>query len=400
MPCRKEQRFLAEDIAIDEQGIHSRWDDGRWISFLQAIRKASQEFAMRSNEDSLSVASTSGGCESVAEGMEALTTGKDRLAQEEIQHEAHQRASRSDTSRRPFPREFDFQRLVKVSKVGAGCSSVVWRCVDKTTGKDLAMKEISMHTDKNDKQTVLREVLRMYGIGTHHPNLVSCYEVFYAEGCFLVVMELMDRGSLRDHLKRQRNSGREVPGRVMAAVACDVLSSLEFLHGTLGLIHRDVKPGNILISSAGGVKLGDLGICSTVQQVLAMEPPTSSGEGTCEDERWIGTLAYMSPERLVGDRYSQKADVWSLGIVVAEAAMGRFPLSFPGEKCLHFWDLLDFATSGACPSTQIRSDEPAMAEFISKCLSRDASCRPEAHELRGHAWLEEMDREALIEWLE
>ncbi|KAJ1482006.1 kinase-like domain-containing protein, partial [Baffinella frigidus] len=75
-------------------------------------------------------------------------------------------------------------------------------------------------------------------------------------------------------------------------------------------VHRDVKPGNILLSHAGGIKLSDFGICAPFSPTVDDDLPKLDGDLT----QWVGTITYMSPERIVGGEYSTKADVWSLGL--------------------------------------------------------------------------------------
>jgi len=213
----------------------------------------------------------------------------------------------------------------------------------------------------------------------------------------------MDGGSLLDAMKRcyTLDSAHTMPPVALATIAVDVLGALEFLHGELQVIHRDVKPGNILLSTSGQAKLGDLGIATEPGEVQ-VDP-----RGSCSSPRtpmqlgctphateWIGTMTYMSPERLSGDCYSFSADIWSLGLVLVEAALGFYPIAAlasaaaPGDKAeaqpLEFWDLHDLVKNGACPSrllTSCGAEWASLQSLAAACLKKDGSKRPCAKDL-------------------
>ena len=330
----------------------------------------------------------------------------------------------------PSSRKVDvsLRNLRKIQKVGKGSTSVVWRCEDTRTQRPLAMKELVIDNDEEHTTMALRELITMYGID--HVGIVTCHNVFYKAKSFLLVMEYMDGGSLLDAMRHwcAFDGTYSMPPPVLAAIAHDVLGALEFLHEELQVVHRDVKPGNILLQRSGQAKLADLGIVTRPGQVsvdprspapaatthvkasstgvtgeedasvttqglsaLALEeeastPARSSQPTTCATE-WIGTVTYMSPERLVGDAYSYSADVWSLGIVLIEAAIGRYPFADPAlgsSKKLEFWDLLDLVRTGECPAKVLEShgDEwRTLQEFAAKCLVKDPAKRPRAADL-------------------
>lgn len=92
-----------------------------------------------------------------------------------------------------------------------------------------------------------------------------------------------------------------------------VLLGLIYLHKELRVIHRDIKPSNLLLNSAGQLKISDFGVSGQLANSVSR----------CES--WVGTITYMSPERIRGDEYSANCDVWSLGLCLMEFALGRFP---------------------------------------------------------------------------
>ena len=210
-----------------------------------------------------------------------------------------------------------------------------------------------------------------------------------------MVMELMDGGSLLDAMKRCSASGSPytMDPMALAAIAADALHALEFLHDALKIIHRDIKPGNILLTTRGKAKLGDLGI-ATLPGVVQVDPcrgASQACDGSPAAIEWIGTMTYMSPERLSGNRYSFNADIWSLGLVLLEAALGRYPLLQDMEgaasSSLDFWDFFDVIMHGPCPSEVLKmsprfgSEWESLRAVASACLAKDASKRPCARDL-------------------
>ena len=132
-------------------------------------------------------------------------------------------------------------------------------------------------------------------------------------------------------------------GRVREPPLCEIarqtLLGLRYLHAEKKIIHRDVKPSNILLNTDGSVKIGDFGVSGRLADSVAK----------CDS--WVGTVTYMSPERISGEAYAFDSDVWSLGLSLLECATGRFPYALEeheengersnGPKTLGFWDVLD-----------------------------------------------------------
>jgi len=104
------------------------------------------------------------------------------------------------------------------------------------------------------------------------------------------------------------------------------LLGLAYLHKTLKIIHRDIKPANILINEKGQVKIADLGICGKIENTMDSR------------KTWVGTVGYMSPERLKGEAYTNNTDIWSLGLLLLECKLGWNPLTKGGNGS--FFDVL------------------------------------------------------------
>ncbi len=324
-----------------------------------------------------------------------------------------------------FPQQL--KRLEKREQIGRGSCGVVWRAVDPLVldsagnPRSFAVKELLLDAAPDDEQRrILLDELRL-AYRVDHACVVPCVEVFFSRGVFSLVMEYMDAGSLLDSLKTAAAAGHGgLPSAALAHVGRSVAEALAYLHDELRVLHRDVKPSNILLSLSGAVKVGDLGICSS-----PAGPGARAAEGAPAATQWIGTVTYMSPERILGDAYSYNADVWSLGVVLAEAALCRYPYApaapssahasgaatATAARSLQFWDLLDLVVSGPCPSDAVGAhlaaagDAPgaeAAAVFVRECLARDLHARPGARRCLAHPFLAAPaagGRAALALWL-
>jgi len=294
--------------------------------------------------------------------------------------------------------EVRFADIRKVRVIGKGNSASVWLCEDESNHSSLAMKQLSLDGDEDRRSMAVRELVTIYGV--EHENIVTCHNVFYSNSSFYLVMELMDGGSLLDVMTRSAALGnaRAMPAAALAAMAVDVLNAMAFLHDELKVIHRDIKPGNILLSTCGRAKLGDLGIATRPGEVQVDPRGDAVAYGCgCSTPaiEWIGTMKYMSPERLSGDCYSFSADVWSLGMVLTEAALGRYPVTelaaathgtttTENGPAIEFWDLHDIVKNGECPSRLLERHGAEWAQLqavAEACLRKDGSQRPCARDL-------------------
>lgn len=152
------------------------------------------------------------------------------------------------------------------------------------------------------------------------PFIVTCYgTVVDYQNDIHLCMEWMDQGSLDGILKRMRLKNQHAINysfneKLMRYIMYCVLNGLVYLHERHGLLHRDVKPSNILLDSCGRVKLCDLGVSGKLRK----------DDGSAKS--YVGSSAYMAPERILGQDYSLQADSWSLGMTILELGFGEFPL--------------------------------------------------------------------------
>ncbi|MGW5715589.1 serine/threonine-protein kinase [Amycolatopsis sp. NPDC003865] len=192
------------------------------------------------------------------------------------------------------------------AELGRGGMGVVWRAEDTVLGRPVALKELATPPGTNIER-VMREA-RTAG-RLNDPAVVTVYDVVSEQGATFIVMELVVAPTLADVIERE---GPLDNSRV-AALGLQVLGALESAHAA-GIVHRDVKPSNIMVLPGDRVKLADFGIAR------AMDDPSLTQTGGV-----MGSPGYMAPELFAGAGPSPAADLWSLGATLFHAAEGRAP---------------------------------------------------------------------------
>jgi eukaryotic-like serine/threonine-protein kinase len=250
--------------------------------------------------------------------------------------------------------------------------AVVYCARDRELDRDVAIKVLAEHlaSDVEFRQRFLRE--SRLAAKLSHPNVVSVYDGGETDGLPYIVMEYVEGVTLADELARRgRLSPDEATG--LAIQAC---AGLEHAHDT-GLVHRDVKPQNLLLRTDGVLKIADFGIARAVEGTQLTEAGTV-----------LGTAVYLSPEQASGEQVSPAADIYSLGAVMYELIAGQPPFSF--EKNIPA--LVLKKRTGRVPSLRDLVPElpDRLDEIVLRCLSPEPSARPSsatelAQELAGFA---------------
>ena len=189
-----------------------------------------------------------------------------------------------------------------VGQLGRGGAGVVYQAVDETLHRDVAVKTLNPDLANTEVMSRFRAEATILA-RLNHPQIATIYELFRADGDLLMVMEFV-RGESLDKLSERL--GALSPER--AAYIIDlILSALEHAHRA-GVVHRDVKPANVMVTDEGSIKIMDFGIA----RILGAEQKTV-------DFRLMGTPAYMSPEQVLGEEVDGRSDLYSAGLVVYEA---------------------------------------------------------------------------------
>lgn len=212
------------------------------------------------------------------------------------------------------PQQTYGERYAVLEKIGSGGMAEVYRAKDQLLGRQVALKVLSrrLSSDHSFVERFRREAQAAANL--NHPNIVSLYDYGAEEGNYYIVMELIQGKSLEATIVQ---AGRILPERA-AEIAADVARALERAH-LAGLVHRDVKPANVMITDSGDVKVTDFGIVRAL---------AGNGEQTMTQTGMvIGTAAYLSPEQAQGHPVDGRSDVYSLGVVLYEMLTGEAPFS-------------------------------------------------------------------------
>ena len=215
------------------------------------------------------------------------------------------------TSPPPHPPALLAQRYRLERRLAQGGMAEVWLGTDVLLSRQVAVKllKASLASDPVVAERFRREAIAVAQL--NHPNIVAVYDAIEDQGRQAVVMQLVNGKSLRQLLDEQKKLSPDLTIHIGSCVA----SALDAAHHA-GMVHRDVKPGNILITPDGRVLLTDFGIAKGLESV---------GDDLTNDNIMMGTAKYLSPEQVRGKRLDGRADLYSLGLVLYECLAGRVP---------------------------------------------------------------------------
>lgn len=262
--------------------------------------------------------------------------------------------------------------LEKLQVLGHGSGGTVYKVRHKRTLKTYALKLVHGESDSATRRQLFREmdILRR----TDSPHVVRCHEIFEKpSGDIAILMEYMDSGTLETVLRSQGTFSEAK----LADVARKVLNGLHYLHSHK-IIHRDIKPANLLVNSAMEVKIADFGVSKIMCRTL----------DACNS--YVGTCAYMSPERFDPETYGGNydgyaGDIWSLGLTLMELYMGHFPLLPAGQR--PDWATLMCAICFGEPPALPEGVSREFRSFVECCLQKESSKRWSAAQLLSHPFL-------------
>jgi len=247
--------------------------------------------------------------------------------------------------------------------------------IQELTGLFHVLRETSRRDASNLASSRLTGSMRLHQKPEKY--IVDFYDAFSnpEDGVVCLMIEYMDGGSLQDIV----DTGGCHDEQVLANISIQALKGLAFLH-SCAQIHRDLKPGNFLISHNGEVKVADLGIMKQL--------PSNQSGAMQKTNTFVGTATYMSPERIDGKEYSFPSDVWAFGLSIMSIALGRLPIDTKGG----YWTILHGIRDAEPPQLpptfpdgeRISSE---LRDFLNKCLQKNPSDRPSCKELLRHPWL-------------
>jgi len=241
--------------------------------------------------------------------------------------------------------------------IGTGATGAVWRAVDVERGVEVAVKLLHDELMRQPKAITRflqeRSILQML----HHPNIVRVHDLLTVGDSLGLVMELVEGGSLRDLLRRERT----LPPAQAATLLSEVAGALAEAHRN-GVVHRDLKPDNVLLDH-GSTRLTDFGIA----RLLGTAGITTSGA-------MVGTANYLAPEVIYGGKATTAVDVYALGVTLYELITGRPP--YAGGPA---WAVLRRHVERT--PEPVAGMPPAAWRVITACMDRRPGRRPKAEEL-------------------
>ncbi len=213
-----------------------------------------------------------------------------------------------------------FGRYRVIGELGRGAMGSVYRAVDPLIGREVAVKTLLPDAPENELLNVRGRFLReAQSAGRlNHPNIVTIFDVGEQDGIAYIAMEVLDGRTLRDILRAPNRPATSAIAEIVAQVA----DGLDHAH-SLGIVHRDVKPANIVVGAGGRTKLTDFGVA-----YVPLSSLTQTGTA-------LGSPRYMSPEQVTGLPIDPRSDIFSLGVVLYEMLVGVTPFAPPGDKSVY-----------------------------------------------------------------
>ncbi|MDQ7910720.1 serine/threonine-protein kinase [Phytohabitans sp. ZYX-F-186] len=250
-------------------------------------------------------------------------------------------------------------------QIGTGGMSVVWRATDEVLRRPVAVKVLAgrLATDAGARLRIQAEARSAARLA--HPHVCGVYDYGESTGADgrpepFVVMEL-----LRGPTLSQRIADGPLPPREAMRVCAEVAGGVAAAHDA-GLVHRDIKPSNVILTT-GGAKVVDFGIAAAAGPLEDLD----------QDDRMIGTPAYLAPERLTGDQVVPASDVYALGLLVHYVLVGKLP--WAAETTTQMIRAHTYAEPDPLPA--VAGVPPEVADLCGRCLAKEPADRPTAAEV-------------------
>jgi len=273
--------------------------------------------------------------------------------------------------------DFTADDLHDLGEIGRGAFGTVNKMVHPRSNIVMAVKRIRSTVDEKEQKQLLMD-LEVVMRSNDCPYIVQFYGAIFKEGDCWICMEIMDTSLDKFYKIVYERLNKRIPEDILGQVTVATVKALNYLKDTLAIIHRDVKPSNILLDRRGNIKLCDFGISGQLVDSIAKT-------------RDAGCRPYMAPERIDPQRargYDVRSDVWSLGITLIELATGRFP--YP--KWNSVFEQLTQVVQGDPPRLDPRENGNCFTadfvNFVNTCLIKDETQRPKYNRLLTHGFIQ------------
>ncbi|XP_034242418.1 dual specificity mitogen-activated protein kinase kinase 4 [Thrips palmi] len=278
--------------------------------------------------------------------------------------------------------DFTSEDLQDMGEIGRGAFGTVNKMEHRKSRTVMAVKRIRSTVDEKEQKQLLMD-LDVVMKSNECPCIVQFYGALFKEGDCWICMELMDSSLDKFYKFIYENQRKRIPESILGKITVATVQALNYLKEQLKIIHRDVKPSNILLDKRGNIKLCDFGISGQLVDSIART-------------RDAGCRPYMAPERIDPQRargYDVRSDVWSLGITLMEVATGHFP--YP--KWNSVFEQLYQVVQGDAPQLEPYHNGNHFTEefvtFVNTCLIKEETQRPKYNRLLEHDFIKRSETE-------
>ena len=249
-----------------------------------------------------------------------------------------------------------------LEKIGAGGQGTVYKALDKKLGRTVVIKVLPPELTAKESNLKRFEREARLASSLDHPNICTIFDLNHAEGLHFIVMQYVEGKNVR-----QLVAGRALELTSALLIGIQVADALATAHKR-SIIHRDIKAGNVMVTSAGQVKILDFGLAKLVDETLARDSGIHHTELT-EIGVPYGTATYAAPEQARGDRVDHRADIFSTGVLLYEMLTGIWP--FQGKTSVDVRHAVLHATPR--PIAEMRNDQlpPRLQQILDRAMAKD-----------------------------
>jgi serine/threonine protein kinase/lipopolysaccharide biosynthesis regulator YciM len=251
-------------------------------------------------------------------------------------------------------------------KIGAGGMGEVYKAIDTRLNRRVALKFISelVEDDQTAKRQLVKEAQAVAAL--EHPNICAVHGIEQTNEHHFIVMQYIEGKTLAEIIEKEPVSVED-----FKSLARQILTAVAFAHSH-GIIHRDLKPGNIMLTTEGQIKVLDFGLAKVINQKQTPDGGTNNKSNFSQNGLIIGTVSYMSPEQLRGEKIDFQSDIFSVGIIFYEILSKTNPFSRKSQA-----ETIAAILSDQPPALEkLRRDFPAsLINLVEKCLQKEPETR-------------------------
>ncbi|KAL0107107.1 hypothetical protein PUN28_015563 [Cardiocondyla obscurior] len=281
--------------------------------------------------------------------------------------------------------DFTSEDLQDLGEIGRGGFGTVNKMIHRISNTVMAVKRIRSTVDEREQKQLLMD-LEVVMKSNECPCIVQFYGALFKEGDCWICMELMDTSLDKFYKFIYERLNERIPECILGKITVATVKALNYLKEKLRIIHRDVKPSNILLDRRGNIKLCDFGISGQLVDSIART-------------RDAGCRPYMAPERIDPQRargYDVRSDVWSLGITLMEVATGYFPYPKWNSVFEQLYQVVQGDPPRLSPNENGNHFTMDFVNFVNTCLIKEETQRPKYNKLLEHPFIRQAE-EATID---